>query len=508
MADTSILALDIGDEAVGGVLYSEGKRSAPAILAAHCRQLDGDTDLEAALAEVVDRCGAKGARCLVSFAASHFHYRLLHLPFGDQKKVRSVLPYELEDSSSTSDEDFVFDCLLEAAEDGGTDVVAVLVKKETMRTWLDLLLAHGLDPELVTVSGIPAAMLVCRKQQNAPDDAVLLHLSASRSLFILLQKRTIRAIRILGSGLTSGLYQGGSPLVKPDPAFPSFVASKPDPAFPAAAKRLAIDIANTLLALQAPEAQRREPSIGLSGATPAQLQMRYVLAQELQADIFEPAWLPFVEIDNQNKLDGPWPPGALDQALALACCLPKDRERLNLRTGEFARQGGGLSKPLRIGALAVAALLCVVVFYQIFDYQAKKQELAEQTKLIASLYEATLPGANPGPDPLKELQVKVNELRETATIGTGHDPSVSVVKLLADISERIPPSLKVSFERFVYDRKTIRIRGLTDTFNTVDLMKQALEQSPLYSEVSIGSANMSQKEQLVRFELKLDLNVL
>ncbi|MCB2218677.1 MAG: PilN domain-containing protein, partial [Desulfobulbaceae bacterium] len=304
------------------------------------------------------------------------------------------------------------------------------------------------------------------------------------------------------------LSQGESPLVKPDPAFPSSVAPKPDPAFPSAAKRLAIDIANTLLALQVPVTQRREPSIGLIGLTPAQQQLRYVLAQELQADVFDTAWLPFVEIDNQNKLDGPWPQGSLDQALALACCLPKDRERLNLRTGEFARQGGGLSRPLKFGALAVAALLCVAVFSQVFDYQTKKQQLAEQTKLIASLYEATLPDARPGPDPLKELQVKVNELRETATIGTGHDPSVSIVKLLADISGRIEPSLKVSFERFVYDRKTIRIRGLTDTFNTVDVMKQALEQSPLYSEVSIGSANMSQKEQLVRFELKLDLNVL
>ncbi|SHH98335.1 type II secretion system protein GspL [Desulfofustis glycolicus] len=504
MADTSILALDISDDAVGGVLYSEGKRSAPAILATHFRQLNGDTDLGTALAEVLDRCGARGKRCLVSFGASHFHYRLLHLPFSDQKKVRSVLPYELEDSSSTSDEDFVFDCLLEAAEDGGTDVVAVLVKKETMRTWLDLLLTHGLDPELVTVTGIPAAQLICRKHQTAPDDGVLLHLTSHRSLLILLQKRTIRAIRILGSGLgatkgsglTSGLSQGESPLVKPDPAFPS------------AAKRLAIDIANTLLALQVPDTQRREPSIGLIGSTPAQQQLRYVLAQELQADVFDTAWLPFVEIDNQNKLDGPWPQGSLDQALALACCLPKDRERLNLRTGEFARQGGGLSRPLKFGALAVAALLCVAVFSQVFDYQTKKQQLAEQTKLIASLYEATLPDARPGPDPLKELQVKVNELRETATIGTGHDPSVSIVKLLADISGRIEPSLKVSFERFVYDRKTIRIRGLTDTFNTVDVMKQALEQSPLYSEVSIGSANMSQKEQLVRFELKLDLNVL
>ncbi|MBE0582387.1 MAG: hypothetical protein IH612_01350, partial [Desulfofustis sp.] len=387
MAETALLALDFSDDAVAGVLYSEGKRSAPAILAAYCRQLDADHDLETALAEVIDRCGARGKRCLASFGASHFHYRLLHLPFADQKKVRSVLPYELEDSISFNDEPFVFDGLLEAAADGGTDVVAVLVKKETLRTWLDLLLAHGLDPELVTVSGIPAALLVCRKQQNAPDDGVLLHLSPQRSLFILLQNRTIRAIRILGglgSGLTNGLSQGESPFVKPDPAFnPAF-----DPAFP---RQFTTDIANTLLALQVPEAQRQAPSIGLTGALVDLPQVRHILNEELHAELFDPAWLPFVEIDHQEKLTGPWPPGALDQALALACCLPKDRERLNFRTGEFARRGGDLSRPLRIGAIAIAVLLCVGVIFLAFDYRTKKQELAEQATLIASLYEATLP---------------------------------------------------------------------------------------------------------------------
>ena len=124
---------------------------------------------------------------------------------------------------------------------------------------------------------------------------------------------------------------------------------------------------------------------------------------------------------------------------------------------------------------------------------------------MIALYIETLPGATPGPEPVKEMQIKVNKLKETSSVDSGHDLSLTAVKLLADISGRIPANLQVTLERYLYDRKTIRIKGITDNFNTVDTMKKALEQSPFFSNVSIGSANIAPKEKGIRFELKLQL---
>ena len=94
---------------------------------------------------------------------------------------------------------------------------------------------------------------------------------------------------------------------------------------------------------------------------------------------------------------------------------------------------------------------------------------------------------------------------EVSATGTIKDPTLTTVKLLADISSRIPASIEVSFERLIYDRKMVRIRGVTDNFNTIDLMKNRLAQSPLFSQVTIGSANADPKARGVRFELKIQL---
>jgi hypothetical protein len=49
----------------------------------------------------------------------------------------------------------------------------------------------------------------------------------------------------------------------------------------------------------------------------------------------------------------------------------------------------------------------------------------------------------------------------------------------------------------------VKIKGETDTFNTVDIIKKGLEDSEYFSSVNISSANLDRSEKLVKFELKL-----
>ncbi|BDD86652.1 type II secretion system protein GspL [Desulfofustis limnaeus] len=485
MAEASILALAINGDGVAGIRFSESKRGL-VLAAAQWQPIDGDQTAEAALSAVVERCRSKGCRCLVSLDSGLCTFRMLQLPFGDRKKVRSVLPFELEDNLSFAGDPYVFDALIEAADQGGSDVVAAVIPKETLRLWLDLLQAHDLDPELVSVTGIPAALALCRHHRQAPDDSVLLQLGRQRSLLLLVRQRTIRAVRLL-------------------PGVGDERATAPE-ALRERLQQLGVETGNTLLALSWPMAAGRGPALGLSGPPQLLDVGRQILADHLQAKWFDPSLHAQVVMDSRELLDGPWPPGALDHALALAVCPPRDRERLNFRQGEFAWHGGGaLRRPLRIAAVAALLLVLGLMVQQVFVFQSMRRERDQLHEQMVALYRETVPEAAPGPDPLRDLQVRVNELQETATIGLGHDPEINVMVLLADISERLSATLPVSFERFVYDRKTIRIRGLTDTFNTVDQMKQALEQSPFFAEVSIGSANIAQQEQQVRFELRLDI---
>ncbi len=502
MAETATLALDIKNNVVAGVFFTENKRVLT-VLAAHCSFLaepSSPAGLEAAVAEVVERCGARGARCLVTFGAEHFNYRSMHLPFEDSKKVRSVLPFEIEDNASFNDEPFLFDYLLGPGTEEGTEVFAALIKKAALIEWLALLQTAGLDPEIVTISGLPAAFNMCRYAEATPQSYALLQIGLTRATFQLIRNGEVKAIRSLPHNLRQ---QGGIRYAAETGKLEVADAGQLE----AAAGDLAAGVANTLFALKADDAEAEEVPVGVGGLLGALESCRRVVLEALPAPALNTDWLQAIAIENLQSAAAPWPHGSLDDAIALACCSPRDRERMNFRKDELAFKSGRgrFPLPLRVALASLLALAVAVVLYQGFDYQRMKQKRNKLADRIVSQFQELVPGTQPGKEPVKEMQIKVNKLRETAAVDSNRDTSLTTVKLLADISERIPEAIPVSLERFIYDRKTIRIKGLTDNFNSVDMMKKALEQSPHFAMVSIGSANIDPKEQGVRFELKLDL---
>jgi hypothetical protein len=57
--------------------------------------------------------------------------------------------------------------------------------------------------------------------------------------------------------------------------------------------------------------------------------------------------------------------------------------------------------------------------------------------------------------------------------------------------------------RLVVDPEGVQIKGETDTFNTVDIIKKGLEPSEYFSAVTITSANLDRSGKRVKFEIKL-----
>ena len=72
------------------------------------------------------------------------------------------------------------------------------------------------------------------------------------------------------------------------------------------------------------------------------------------------------------------------------------------------------------------------------------------------------------------------------------------------MSEEIPASLDVSLSRLIMDRKSLRISGKTDTFNTVEAVKDRLAGSGRFRSAAISSANLDRDGGKVLFEITLD----
>jgi len=499
MANDTSLAIDISADVVAGVAISESKQNVD-ILSAHYCLLSESLSIEQAIGEILENCQIVPGHCQVSLGAEQFHYRLLNVPFSDLKKIRSIIPFELEDNTSFQDNSFLYDYLLQPTDEEGTDVFAVMTAKPAVQDLLDLLGDRGIDPEVITVSGLPLVWNLLRRQKDQAPTFALVQISWARATMFTVIENELKAVRSIAltlSGMQATELSGY--IDAPEKGL--------SPPFQESLRRLASDISYSLVA-----AQSMGPEIdiipvictGVAGNLP---QVREFLGRELGMSLGEIASQSDLEDKNHAVLDGIAGNGYLDNAMALASCGPKDRGRINFRRDEFAFAGreDRYNKVLKYagGALILAAV--AVIIYQAVSYQNMKSERQELVAQIESLYLQTVPDSSPGPEPLKQLQVKLRDMGEVSATGTIKDPTLTTVKLLADISSRIPASIEVSFERLIYDRKTLRIRGMTDNFNTIDLIKNRLTQSPLFTDVAIGSANVDPKAKGVRFELKIQL---
>ena len=65
-------------------------------------------------------------------------------------------------------------------------------------------------------------------------------------------------------------------------------------------------------------------------------------------------------------------------------------------------------------------------------------------------------------------------------------------------------SLDVGLTNAIFDMETVRLSGRTDTFNTVDKIKNDLESSDYFKTAIISSAKLDRTGSKVEFEIKLE----
>ena len=101
------------------------------------------------------------------------------------------------------------------------------------------------------------------------------------------------------------------------------------------------------------------------------------------------------------------------------------------------------------------------------------------------------------------MRIEITQIKKSAFFLPGIGGDYKIVDMLRDISLKVPESLDVKVMSMVIDPEAINIKGETDTFNTVDIIKKGLEPSEYFSAVTISSANLDRSRKRVQFEIKL-----
>ena len=421
-----------------------------------------------------------GCDGVVSIPADHFSYRSLKVPFKDPKKIRLVLPFELEPTVPYPVDHLVLDFIRQetTGQSDSTEIIAVAVQKLRLYPYIEALSAIKMDPEMVTVSGLPAVLFLAN-QADPGEDRLFLDIDPDSGTLFIVAGGEIRMIR----------------------SFPLTT----EPATRAGS--LSASVRRTLAAFDELSSSEFQPlDIMISGGGLDGLNADNDISRTLNLPV---KWLNLADrldipIDSESPV--PWNPSVMDNALALALTEIEGIAGLNFHKAQFYAKKFWLkhkSDLIKTGILA-AAVLALLFFNIVIESYTLNQQLKRIDRQLTDIFKATFPEVQRIQDPFKQMQVNVQEAKKNALFQTDSTPHIRSIDILNGISKSIPKSIIVDVTRLVVSPDNVLISGNTDTFNSVDDIKSRLEKIEFFKKVTISSANTDRSGKEVRFQLKAE----
>ena len=503
----AILGLDIGNRSIKAVKVTGGMKGYVLSACADIR-LAPDKGLEEGLQQLSEKMSLTDATCIASFQPDHISFRNLTMPFKDRKKIAQTVGFELEPMLPFSVDTLVTDCLV-ANHSEESRVLSASVGEEVFSRYLDSLAAHKLDPEVVDIADVCTAIQYA-KQADGPVNALFIDIGSDTSTLVLMNNREVvlvRAIHFGGDTITEALAaEKNTSLEEAEALKRSAGAAEISQVTEPLAAAFCRQVQNTLHAFRfevMPDAAADRIYLTGGGAQCAGFSERLEELFELPVERFDLAQYKGIQFSGETT--GQWDPSIMNTALGLAIRDQRDRESFNLRVGKFTKKKKYDQIKKELGKIGMYALVAVLALSGSFfaDYYVlnKRHESYEQE--ITEIFKKTLPEVTRIVDPVHQLKVAVNGRKGAMLLPqqSGRGPAVA---LLRDIFVNIPQAVSLDIDRLTVDEKRVRLRGTTDTFNSVDKIKNGLSGSNYFTSVSIASAQLDRSGNNIRFELLME----
>ena len=482
-----ILGLDIRHNAVSAVLVRNSIKGNSIEAHMHVSlsdQNEADRSITDLIEMIVKKIDLSGCICVAAIPADLISYRNIQVPFAEQKKIRQILPFELESMLPFPVDDLIIDfhSFKVPDQDDRTDIIAAFVEKKRIDSYLDILASFNIQPKLVTAGSYPLAVCMAGLSDTAEN-----------WLFIDIDSRENTLI---------GVASGQICIIRSLPA--GSVASS-------MTESICTDIQRTLSAFEEISLLDFNPDrIFITGGGIESSNL-----ERDMSDISQRLGYPVQGIDLIHKTDiilkrdlkKPWNPGRMDNALALALIEIEGFNSLNFRKGPFMEKKFWAENKrmlIKTGILTAFVLL-LGFFYFMTDFYYMKKKIDHLDNQIIEIFKTALPEVKTIVDPLHQMRIELKEVKKKSVFSAETKKNIKTIDILEQISRLIPEEIETNFTRLVIGAESVLITGDTDTFNAVDDMKNKLEQAALFTKVTISSANMEKSGNRVRFKLKIRL---
>lgn len=442
---------------------------------------DPVSGLSSALASLVSNMDISGAVCVASFPFNHLSFRNLQVPFREKKKIRQILPFELEPLLPFPIEDVLmdFNIVKHESQTNGTDLIVAAIQQNELKSYLDVLKSYQIDPKSVTISGYMTAMRLA-EQQDSKGGAVLVDIDQTNASIYGIISNQIEIVRCFPVPTGSSERQ----------------------------QTITSHISHTILASEArfgTDGIFKE--IFLTGPGVKNTDFEQYLEKQLNIPVYRLNLIKDGAVSLVNPVGTTWVPAQSDTALGLCLTETEGLRGFNFRKGPFAIQKFWMdhASDLILTSSLVAVLLLFLGLGFVTESFKLQKEIDAVKHQIRAIFKSTFPDIQMTQYPLEQMRAEIGNKKKSTLFTEETKTDVRTMDILNDMSRLIPEKLDVKFIKIVISAGSVLITGTTDTFNSVDEMKNRLEKATIFDSVTITSANMDRSGNRVDFKLKIQL---
>ncbi len=454
------------------------------------------SELADCLQQLLDKLEWEGGECNCGIPLSWLSTRNLDFPFADRKKIEQTLLHELDDHLIDPIDEVAVSYNVVSRDGGQSKLLAFSVEKEQLHSFLSALNVVGLDPDRVSPAVVPLSEVVGK---NYPDNKT-----------IVLQAGL--------SSLTMALVVNGTCLFCRELPYPEdflnysasdFIGLIMLPSGDDFFQKIGEDFKRNLGFMRLNgvahvDDLQQVVGTGLLAGHPA---ICHKLSSKIGKKV-EPSTMQLIpELTGREIFMGVRP---LRYEMALSLSLlswEKYPTAINFRQGAFKKKRILFTSRKQI--FYAASILFLIPFLAAFycwnDYRVLSDKNQSLQASMETLYRSQFPEAGRIQNAYTQMKVAVRGKGDAEFSLPFFSGRPKKLDMLADISSRIPGSLPLEISRMVLEQESVRMRGETENYNSVNEIKRLLSGSSFYSNVQILSATSAPKSGKIRFEIQLEL---
>jgi len=489
--------------------------------------LSRDESTAIALQGLIDDHNLSWDAICVGFPGQFVSSRLLTFPFGSRKKIDQTIEFEIENYVPFHLDEIVLDYAVLWTAKEASRVMALYTPKGEVAKKLAMLQGINIDPRHLSVEGVEFTNCV-NLGMVPPEGAYSIidigHEKTTVTIFHGKRLGYVRAVSIAGKAITEAISKrlgvpadeaeklkiemGQVPLSEGEHV--DDLSREVIAAIKGMIDELLLHIRQTIFSYNDMENVPVE-GIYLCGGSSRLPGIDSYFSDFLKVNV---AFLNCTEFHFSRLERAEAHRHVIPQALALALkeVAGPGLPDVNFRRGEFAFRGD--VEQLGGGIRHVAIIIGVIIFLALLNFSIKYYTLKQKVEKVqanaAELVLQALPGTpkraistpTGALSVLKGKKAEISDRIEKLKAAMGFSP----LDVLKEISQLMPPKneVAVDVEDISITQDRLTLSGRTNSFETVDKVKMAMEKSDHFKNITTGNVRKGTKGE-IKFDLAMEI---